>query len=213
MKPLRSIYTTLAHKLRLDAVIVVDGGTDILMRGDEARIGTPEEDMASLAALHGPDDIPIRVLASAGFGIDAHHGVNRVQVLENIAGLIRAGSYLGAFSIPPDSPEGRSYVDALADAAAATPAGPSILNGQIAAAITGGIGNQQFTRRTASGELFINPLMSIYFTFDLDGVGNQVNYLDSLADTKTRSEVPLAIETYRYDTQPRPGRAGQPLGL
>jgi hypothetical protein len=206
VKPLRSIYTTLADKLGLDAVILVDGGTDILMRGDEARIGTPEEDMASLAALHGLEDIPIRILASVGFGIEAHHGVNHVQVLENIAGLIRAGSYLGAFSIPPDSPEGRSYVDAVADAAAATPAGPSIVNGQIAAALTGGIGNQQFTRRTASGELFSNPLMSIYFTFDLDGVGNQVNYLASLADTKTRAEVALAIETYRYDTQTRPGR-------
>jgi hypothetical protein len=129
VKPLRSIYTTLADKLGLDAVILVDGGTDILMRGDEARIGTPEEDMASLAALHGLEDIPIRILASVGFGIEAHHGVNHVQVLENIAGLIRAGSYLGAFSIPPDSPEGRSYVDAVADAAAATPAGPSIVNG------------------------------------------------------------------------------------
>ncbi|MFF7988525.1 hypothetical protein ACFZDG_01885 [Kitasatospora xanthocidica] len=35
------------------AVLLVDGGTDILMRGDEAGLGTPEEDMASLAAVAG----------------------------------------------------------------------------------------------------------------------------------------------------------------
>lgn len=205
-KPLRSSYKTLADRLKLDAVVLVDGGTDILMHGDEARIGTPEEDMASLAALHGFDEIPIRVLASLGFGIDAHHGVNHVQVLENIAALIRAGAYLGAFSIPPDSPEAKAYLDAVTHAATTTPAGPSIVNGQIAASITGGIGNQQFTTRTASGELFINPLMGIYFTFDLDGVGDQVQYLNSLADTRTRSDVALAIENYRYDIQTRPGR-------
>ena len=204
--PLRRIYQTLAEKLGLDAVVLVDGGTDILMRGDEAGIGTPEEDMASLAALRGLEDIPIRVVASVGFAIDAHHGVNHVQVLENVAALIRSGAYLGAFSIPPDSPEATAYLDAVADAAGATPAGPSIVNGQIAAAITGGFGNQQFTRRTASGELFINPLMAIYFTFELAGVGDQVRYLDAITNTRTRSEVALAIEAYRYDIQTRPGR-------
>jgi len=36
-----------------------------------------------------------------GFGIDAYHGVNHVQVLENIAALDRDGGYLGALSIRP----------------------------------------------------------------------------------------------------------------
>lgn len=132
--------------------------------------------------------------------------MSHVHVLENIAALIRAGAYLGAFSIPPDSPEAHAYLDAVAHAAMATPTGPSIVNGQIAAAVAGGIGNQQFTQRTASSELFINPLMAIYFTFDLDGAASQVNYMEALSDTRTRSEVSLAIETYRYDIQTRPGR-------
>lgn len=205
-KPLRAIYQTLADRLDLDAVVLVDGGTDILMRGDEAGLGTPEEDMASLAALHGLDEIPVRVLASLGFGIDSHHGVNHVNVLENIASLIRSGAYLGAFSIPPDSPEAHHYLNAVAHASETTPARPSIVNGQIAAAIAGGFGNQQFTRRTASSELFINPLMAIYFTFDLDGVADQVEYLEALSQTRNRWEVAVAIGTYRYDARIRPGR-------
>lgn len=57
------------------------------MRGDQAHIGTPEEDMASLAALYGLEDIPVRVLASLGFGIDDHQ-LSHVHVLENIASLV-----------------------------------------------------------------------------------------------------------------------------
>ncbi len=51
----------------------------------------------------GPAGRPPRLVVSPGFGLDAYHGVNHVQVLENIAVLERAGAYLGAFSVhaPP----------------------------------------------------------------------------------------------------------------
>jgi hypothetical protein len=50
VRPLRAAYAKLAEHLDLDAVVLVDGGTDILMRGDEAGLGTPADDMTSLAA-------------------------------------------------------------------------------------------------------------------------------------------------------------------
>lgn len=99
VQPLRAAYRALLDHLNADAVVLVDGGTDLLLRGDESGLGTPEEDMASLAALHGLD-APIKLAAALGFGIDAHHGVNHAQVLENIAAIDRNGGYLGAFSIP-----------------------------------------------------------------------------------------------------------------
>jgi hypothetical protein len=57
----------------------------------------------------------------------------------------------------------------VADAQAATPLRPSIVNGQIAAALRGAFGDVQTTRRTSGSELFVNPLMAVYFTVDLDG--------------------------------------------
>lgn len=197
--PLRESYRLLADRLELDAVVLVDGGTDILMRGDESRIGTPEEDMASLAAVRDLTDVPVRIVTCLGFGIDYYHGVSHALVLENIAALIRSGHYLGAFSIPPDSPEALAYLDAVDHARRTTPTRPSIVNGQIAAAIRGEVGNSQFTTRTAGSDLFINPLMEMYFSFDLEGLAQNVAYLDALADTRTRAQVSLAIETYRYD--------------
>lgn len=91
MTTLRDIplFTALADALGLDAIVLVDGGTDILMRGDEDGLGTPAEDMTSLAAVAGLVNIRAKLVASIGFGIDAYHGVNHVQVLENLADLER----------------------------------------------------------------------------------------------------------------------------
>jgi hypothetical protein len=46
-------------------------------------------------------------------------------------------------------------------------------------------------------ELFVNPLMAMYFTFDLDGLARHVHYLPGLERTRTPMEVGLAIEEYR----------------
>ncbi len=113
--------------------MLVDGGTDILLRGDESGLGTPAEDMTSLGAVAGLDTVPTRLVACIGFGIDAHHGVNHTEVLENIADLDAAGAYLGAFSVPSRSAEAAHYRSAVAHAQALTPLRPSIVNGQIAA--------------------------------------------------------------------------------
>ena len=39
-------------------MVLVDGGTDSLMRGDEVGSGTPEEDTASLAAVNALWGVP-----------------------------------------------------------------------------------------------------------------------------------------------------------
>lgn len=131
VQPLREAYRHLIDGRGVDAVVLVDGGTDILLRGDESDLGTPVEDMTSLAAVAGLD-VPVKLMTSLGFGIDAYHGVNHVQVLENLAALDREGGYLGALSIPGHGREAALYRDAVADAQAATPDRPSIVNGQIA---------------------------------------------------------------------------------
>jgi Protein of unknown function (DUF1152) len=51
VRPLRDAYGHLVRELGVGAVLLLDGGTDILLRGDEAGLGTPEEDILSLAAV------------------------------------------------------------------------------------------------------------------------------------------------------------------
>jgi hypothetical protein len=206
VRPLRAAYRALIARLDIDAVVLVDGGTDILMRGDEAGLGTPEEDMSSLAALAGVPDVR-RLVACLGFGIDAYHGVCHAHVLENLAALQRAGAFLGAFSIPSESEEAVAYLDAVVHAGIATPLRPSIVNGQIAAAVRGEFGDTHFTTRTQGSELFVNPLMGMYFTLDLPGLAESVKYLPLLEDTETVMEVAMAIEAYRDTVDRRPRRS------
>ncbi|GIE77289.1 hypothetical protein Aph02nite_32390 [Actinoplanes philippinensis] len=203
VRPLRGAYRRLAKRLDLDAIVLVDGGTDILMRGDEAALGTPVEDATSLAAVAGTP-VTTRLVASIGFGVDAYHGVNHVQVLENIAALDRAGAYLGAFSVPSHGREAALYRDAVEHARAETPGRSSIVNGQIAAALTGAAGDVALDDRTAGSPLFVNPLMAMYFTFDLPGLAAQSLYLDRIRGTGHMLEVSHIIERFRDEIEPRP---------
>lgn len=204
-KPLQAAYRALVEHLGVDAIVLVDGGTDILLRGDEAGLGTPEEDMTSLAAVAGLDG-PDRLVVSLGFGIDAYHGVSHAHVLENLAALDRAGAYLGALSIPSASAEAQAYLDAVAHAQVSTPLRPSIVNGQIAAALRGEFGNVSFTARTTGSELFVNPLMCVYFTVDLPALAATVGYLPGLAGTVSMTDVALVIEEHRDTVERRPRR-------
>ncbi|MFI9272542.1 DUF1152 domain-containing protein [Kitasatospora sp. NPDC052896] len=202
VQPLRAAYRELVAHLDIDAVVLVDGGTDILMRGDEAGLGTPEEDMASLAAVAGLDGLTERLVVCLGYGVDAYHGVNHSLVLENLADLARTGDYLGAFSIPRDSREGALYLDAVADAQAATPDHPSIVQGSVAAALRGEFGDVRFTARTRHSELFINPLMTLYLTVTVAGLADRNRYLDRLERTVLIRQLSTVIEEFR-DELPR----------
>ncbi|MFJ1758281.1 DUF1152 domain-containing protein [Kitasatospora sp. NPDC088134] len=207
VKPLRAAYRSLVRRLGVDAILLVDGGTDILLRGDEAGLGTPEEDMASLAAVAGLTTVPTRLVACLGFGIDAHHGVSHSLVLENLAALQREDGYLGAFSIPADSPEAAAYLDAVAHARAADPAGASIVQGSVAAALRGEPGDAVLAERTGGGDLFVNPLMALYFGVTVEALAARHLYLDRLAGTGTVREIASVIADFREDLpRQRPAR-------
>jgi hypothetical protein len=202
VRPLSEAYRNLVRHLGVDAIVLVDGGTDSLMRGDEAGLGTPVEDAASLAAA-AATDVPIKLLACLGFGIDHFHGVAHRDVLEAIAELTRSGAFLGAFSVLGRMPEARRYLSALAWVHERAPLRPSIVNGSIASAIEGHFGDHHSTTRTAGSELFINPLMSLYFAFELGPVAERVLYRKAIAHTETAFEMMAIIEAFRAELTPK----------
>ncbi|PXX58699.1 hypothetical protein DFR70_11334 [Nocardia tenerifensis] len=204
VRPLRTAYRTLVEHLDIDAVVLVDGGTDILLRGDEAGLGTPQEDMTSLAAVAGLHGIS-RLVVSIGFGVDAYHGVCHAHVLENLAALQRQNAFLGALSIPFDSPEGAAYFAAVVHSLAETPLRPSIVQSQIASALRGEFGDVHATDRTGGTELFVNPLMAMYLAVDLPALARTVEYLPLLEPTEDPYQVARVIEAHLTSRpEPRP---------
>lgn len=195
-RPLTAAYRTLAEKLDVDAIVLVDGGTDMLMRGDEPGLGTPQEDITSLGAVQALD-VPEKLVVCVGFGIDVFHGVCHAYFLRNVAALAKNGTYLGVYALLADQPESRVYLEAVEHACKLTPRRPSIVSLSIASAIKGEFGDVHLTDRTSGSKLFINPLMSLCWGFDLGGVAEHCQYLEALRDTETVWDVNLVIEAHR----------------
>jgi hypothetical protein len=193
---LTAAYRHLVRTLDVDGVVLVDGGTDILMRGDEAGLGTPAEDISSLAAAYALDT-PVRIVTCLGFGIDAFHGVCHAQFLENVAALAADDGYLGAHSLTPGMEEADRYRAAVEYVHERMPARQSIVNGSIVSALESRFGDYHRTDRTRSSELFINPLMCIYFSFELAAVARRCLYLEQLGGTSSIFEVQAIIDGFR----------------
>ena len=197
-----SAYEWLAQELKPDAIVLVDGGTDSLMRGDEAGLATPEGDAVSLLAVQSLSGISKKLLVCLGFGVDKHHGVCHAHFLENVAALASDDAYLGAWSLLHDSDEFRFYREACDFTFVRLPNQQSIVNTSIVAAATGSYGDIYATKRTEGSTLFINPLMALYWGFQLDGVVRRNLYLEQIRNTETAEQVALEIEKFR-DSLPR----------
>ena len=202
--PVAEAYRTIREIVQPDAIVLIDGGTDSLMRGDEAGLGTPEEDAASIAAV-AELDVPTKLLVCIGFGIDAFHGVCHAHVLEAVAALARTGDYLGCWSLVNGMPGVEAYADAVDYAFGGVSRQPSIVNASILSAIDGQFGDHHATRRTHGSTLFINPLMALCWAFRLDAVAARNLYLPHVRGTRTEFDLRLAIERFRLSLpQTRP---------
>ncbi|MFC6882802.1 MULTISPECIES: hypothetical protein [Actinomadura] len=73
------------------------------------------------------------------------------------------------------------------------------MNGSIAAALRGEFGDVRFTDRTADSELFVNPLMAVYFAVDLDGLARRSLYLDRIEGTRLVRQVGSVVEKFRAE--------------
>ncbi|MGR7000163.1 hypothetical protein ACU686_22315 [Yinghuangia aomiensis] len=175
VQPLRAAYRALIGPARHRRRRARRRGTDILMRGDEAGLGTPREDLTSVAALAALDDVPQRLVVSVGFGVDAYR---KGRVTRRIAGehrgagarrrlprrvfhtarhpggapcsWTRRGHTPGAH---PGPPEHRERLDRRRRARAQPSA------------------TSEFTTRTSGSELFVNPLVSLCFALRPPGTG------------------------------------------
>jgi hypothetical protein len=195
-QPLLEGYRAVVADLQADAVVLVDGGTDSLMRGDEAGLGTPEEDIASIAAV---DELEVagKYLVCLGFGVDAFHGVCHAHALEAVADLTRQEAFLGAVSLVPSMPEVQRYAAATHTVCEAMPDCPSIVCASILSAVEGHYGDYHRIARTWGSTLWINPLMTLYWCFRLGPVARRILYLEEIKQTRTYWEVIEAIDDFR----------------
>jgi hypothetical protein len=179
--PLTENYKILAEHLSLDGILLVDGGVDSLVRGDEAELGTAIEDLTSLYAVNQLSDIQNRWLACIGFG--AEQNLTHAHILENIAALTEAGGFLGACSLTPQMDPYQAYDEAVTYVQSSEFQDPSVINSCIVSAVRGHYGDYHLTEKTKRSHLWISPLMSIYWFFDFDSVVKQNKLLPEIEGT------------------------------
>ncbi|MGY4311386.1 DUF1152 domain-containing protein [Bradyrhizobium sp. JR3.5] len=202
VRPLAATYRWIVEQHQIDLVVLFDGGTDSILFGDEPGLGTLIEDAVSIVAAQNATDGQA-LLAAIGFGIDHFHGVSHHAFLENVARLTTDGGFLGAFSLSSKTAEAAAFLDLVDYANQRQPAHASIVCNSIASALRGEFGNYHATNRTSGSDLFINPLMSQYWTFETSQLVRRMGYADRLAETERMEEAGRAIELYRQTIEPR----------
>lgn len=195
VQPLRAAYNYLIEQYQIDTLLLVDGGTDSIIFGDEKGLGTIVEDANSMVAAVGSNALN-KYIAAIGFGIDHFHGVNHYNFLENVATLIEHNGYLGAFSLTKEMHEGHQYL-ALVDYLNKCTNRPSIVANSVADALKGRFGDVHHSDRTEGCELFINPLMPLYWTFHLKAVIDQMAFAQALENTLSINDVITCIQKHK----------------
>jgi hypothetical protein len=204
-RPLAEAYGLIVARHEIDVVLQIDGGTDSVIFGDEPGLGTVVEDALSIVAACAAVKENV-LLAAIGFGIDHFHGVSHYAFLENVARLIRGAGFLGALSVVSGTPEADAFLDLVDYANRRQPAHQSIVSNSIASALRGEFGDYHATNRTSGSELFINPLMAQYWTFEAPQIVRHMAYAEELAATDRIEQARQVIEGWRELSEQRPLR-------
>lgn len=190
-------YEKLHQLLGFDTMVLVDGGIDSIMRGDETRIGTPIEDMASLAAamrMQTATEVQKQLLC---LGYGAETDLCQIYALETIAHLIKSNAFLGGLMLSPDMPEAQKFAEACEFVFFEMRGYESVICSSIVSALEGHYGNHHRFKRTIGSELHISPLMLLYLAFDVAGVARNVLYFDRIGDCETLKDIGLVIKDFR----------------
>lgn len=202
VKPLLDSYRRLVQHLSIDAIILIDGGVDALVQGDEAELGTLVEDSISLAAVNQLHEVPTKIVACIGLG--AERDMHYPHIFQNIATLAEAEILLGTCSLVKQMPVYQAYAAAVHWAQSRIYQDPSVINSSIISAVEGYFGDYHLTSKTEGSKLDINPLMSIYWFFDLVGLAEQHLLLEPLLETEQLREVVQWVHTLRANLPIRP---------
>lgn len=202
---LRSAYQKLVDEFKFDTVILVDGGVDSIMRGDEEGRATLVEDTVSLAAVAGLTGVENKILACLGFGTEYDDGLCHYRALENMAGLVADGAALGGCQVV----KGTDGFDLMRDAyryAEQRGVSSSHIAPRIIRAVEG---------EFEGGDPFVQPLMSQYWFWDVEKVlaRNLIAQHPMFARTNTWDDVTLVAGQATREAQQKGLRRNEMLPL
>lgn len=205
---LRRAFERLVEHLKIEAIILVDGGVDSIMQGNEDGSGTMFEDTLTLAATK---DIKLpKIIACIGFGTEVEEELSHYLALENIANITKQGGFHGTCSLVDYMSAFKFYKSACEFIWSQNGHKKSHISTRIIPAAQGEFGNVHYYDQDNENpiEICISPLMSMYWFFEADAAvyNNQIiphielvgNYLETMQaaiprikNIKARTRQPL----------------------
>ena len=201
MQSLRQAYCYLRETHNIDTLVLADGGTDSLMFGD---------DSLSILAAAGAG-FERSYLSAIGLGVEMNHNLDHYACLNNVATLTKAGAYLGAMSLTPEMPEGAAYLDLARYLNERLSSHRSIVVNSIASAMQGEFGDHHTMARTQGSVQFINPLMPLYWFFELPAVAERITFASEVEGSHTMDEFYKAYKRHRAMNARRKGPRELPI--
>lgn len=205
VKQMYDYYVKIVEEENIDAIIAIDGGSDSLMKGDEEGLGDPIEDAVSLAAI-SMLNVSEKFLLSIGLGCDRFNHVSDASSLRAISDAIRNNSFLGSLMFYNGMQSFHFYKECI-DYINSKQDIKSVISGCIISSGEGYYGEdeipQRLSNRVNKGELYIWPMMSMMWAFDLDFFAQRSLICKWIKDKNTVIECYIALEKGRESIQIR----------
>lgn len=195
VEPYSESYRFLVERLGIDTILLVDGGVDSLLRGDEHSLGTPLWDALTMAAVDGLQ-IPRKYLATTAFGAERWDKISHSQAFARISDMTRRDALLGVSTLLRSTAEGAAFVDAAHYIFERQKTRPSIVISSMLSALMGDFGERPVNIYTENTPIWVSPLMSLYWFFQLDEVARQKRFLPNLRGTQTLAEAADRLQAF-----------------
>lgn len=188
----------------INAVLLIDGGSDSLIKGDEAGFGDPIEDAVSVAAVAfiTSPEILFKALVCIGLGADRYNDVSDCSSLRAIAEITKLGGFLGSVALEKESPGYEFYKNCL-EHIYSMQSFRSVLSGSILASVEGFFDSEIIQEimgnRVMDGNVFVWPLMSMLWAFDPVVVADRSDVIKWIKDCETAQECEIVFHRHRNE--------------
>ncbi|TXI85133.1 MAG: DUF1152 domain-containing protein [Crocinitomicaceae bacterium] len=209
VNPLRASIRYLIERLEIDLIILLDGGVDSINTGAEEGSGTILEDAVTITALSEIEGVD-KIVACVGFGTEVEEKVCGYNVLMNMAIAIKNDGFFGSCSLTKNMECYKFYKSACVYTFNKNGHKTSHIHRRIIPAVEGEFGDFHSTNEDPEGlELFISPIMPIYWFFDYQAIFLTNQLISRISDTNTWFEavqagVPFVKNTNIYPRLPIP---------
>lgn len=184
VQTLVDLFNYIQELEEVDYLFIVDGGADGIMRGDEYDLATPTLDAISIIA-GSLSEIKQSYYVLSAFGTEGvGKGFSHAEALHRMSDLIKSNQMLGVSSLLNDPSIKQDYLslyDLVSEKMYKNDS--STIMGSIAESVKGVFGDTAVNNKTSFEPVWISPLTSLLWYFDLEGVAKMKLYYDDIKDT------------------------------